>query len=103
MDFDQRRRQKWIDGRRERGLPLDGKFVGDPAEELQNEAVDIPNYADKLLEDGDISVEEADRYASLAREFYMHMEVVKQRRAVRLMTESRSFHAQESDDCYANA
>lgn len=103
MDFDQRRRQKWIDGRRERGLPLDGKFLGNAAEELQNETLDIPNYADQLLEDGDMSVQEADRYLNLSREMYLHMEVVKKRRAERIMTESRSYHAEANDDCYASA
>lgn len=103
MDFDQRRRQKWIAGRKERGLGMAGTFLGNPAEELQHETLDLANYADQIHHDGDMSEQEADRYVSLAREMYLHMEAVKQRRAVRLMTESRSRRAEETDDCYASA
>lgn len=103
MDFDQERRRKWMAGRRERGLDVHGPFIGNPAEEMQHETLDLANYADQLLGDGDLSEQEADRYISLAREMYLHMGAVRARRAERLMTESRAFHAEETDDCYARA
>lgn len=103
MDFDKRRRQKWVAGRRERGLDASGAFLGDPAAELQEEMMDVANYADQLCADGDMSQQEADRYFALAREMFLHMEAVKARRADRIRTEGRAYHAAELDECYASA
>ena len=39
---------RWLTGRRERGLDLDAPFEGDPAEELRQELADAWNYAGQL-------------------------------------------------------
>ena len=82
--FDERRKWKWIDGRAERGLDANAPFLGNPAEELQNEALDIPNYAEVLLNDGDIGLAEAERLHAMSIDIYLLMEAVKVRRAERL-------------------
>ena len=84
MDFDARRRRKWARGRSERGLSPDAPFDGDPADELQMETLDIPNYADQLHADGDIGEQETERLYAMAFDIYLFMEAVKHRRAERL-------------------
>lgn len=54
MDFDQRRRQKWVAGRRERGLPLNAPFQGDPVREAMGETPDLANYVEQAIRDGRI-------------------------------------------------
>lgn len=52
MDFDVRRRLKWIDGREERGLAHDEPFQGDPILEALGETPDLANYIDQAIIDG---------------------------------------------------
>ena len=52
MDFDVRRRLKWIDGREERGLAHDEPFQGDPILEALGETPDLANYIDQAIHDG---------------------------------------------------
>lgn len=48
MDFDERRRQKYAAGRRERGLPLNGSvFIGNPCSEARDECADLANYVEQ--------------------------------------------------------
>lgn len=54
MDFDERRRQKWLAGRRERGLPLNAPFQGDPVHEALGETPDLANYVEQAINDGRI-------------------------------------------------
>ena len=81
MDFDERRRAKWRRGRRERGLDDDAPFDGDPARELQDETLDIPNYAEELLRRGDIGEAEAQRLYDMSLDIYLFMESVRGRRS----------------------
>jgi hypothetical protein len=85
MEFDRERKRKWREGRRERGLDPAAPFEGDPAAELQNEALDIPNYAEVLLLDGDIDRDVAERLHAVSLDIYLLMEAVKARRAERLL------------------
>lgn len=67
MEFDDRRRAKWIAGRKERGLPLDtGTFDGDPAAEAREELLDLANYAETLHAQGRIDANEWHRIYMLA-------------------------------------
>lgn len=84
MDFDERRRAKWRRGRRERGLDDDAPFDGDPARELQDETLDIPNYAEELLRRGDIGRAEAERLHAMSLDIYLFMNAVRERRALPL-------------------
>ena len=54
MDFDERRKQKWIAGRRERGLSHDAPFDGDPVLEALGETPDLANYIEQSIRDGRI-------------------------------------------------
>lgn len=54
MDFDARRRAKWIAGRQERGLDMRAPFQGDPCAEGMSECVDLANYVDQAIRDGRI-------------------------------------------------
>lgn len=54
MDFDERRRLKWIDGRQERGLTQDDPFAGDPVLEALCETPDLANYIDEAIKQGRI-------------------------------------------------
>lgn len=54
MDFHQRRLKKWINGRRERGLPLDAPFQGDELSEIRDECLDLVNYAEQAMNAGRI-------------------------------------------------
>lgn len=52
MDFDIRRRLKWIDGRQERGLTPDDPFAGDPILGALGETPDLANYIDEAIKQG---------------------------------------------------
>jgi hypothetical protein len=80
MDFDERRRKKWRKGRRERGLADSDPFDGDPAAELQDETLDIPNYAEELLSRGEIGQQEAERLHAMSLDMYLFMQSVRARR-----------------------
>lgn len=54
LDFDRRRHKKWLDGRRDRGLPLDAPFEGDPVLEALGETPDLANYVEQGISDGRI-------------------------------------------------
>lgn len=71
MDFDERRRKKWRKGRRERGLPDDAPFDGDPAAEGRQECEDLANYADELHHQGRIDDAVRYRLQQMAREIDM--------------------------------
>ena len=49
MDFEQRRRLKWLDGRQERGLSESDEFCGDPILEALGETPDLANYIDVAI------------------------------------------------------
>jgi hypothetical protein len=55
--FDERRRAKWQRGRGERGLFPGEPFDGDAAEEMQEELLDLVNYAEQAYVEGRISEE----------------------------------------------
>lgn len=54
MDFDERRRLKWIDGRAARGLAHDAPFQDDPVLEALGETPDLANYIDEAIKQGRI-------------------------------------------------
>ncbi len=54
MDFDERRLKKWRQGRRERGLPDDAPFQGNPVLEALDETPDLANYIEQAIHEGRI-------------------------------------------------
>jgi len=70
MGFFERAQERWVAGKRERGLPLDSAFQGDPRIEFQEEMLDGANYADEMWRRGMIQDEVRLRVKGMLRELY---------------------------------